>query len=211
VIRRSPPPDEPAAAPPSPADPPSPAPAAPPAGQAPQAADQAADSVTPPPLLDLRDMEAAKQVQQRLVELGFLAGAVDGVWGARSRRALQDFKVVHGIGDDDSWDEATQEQLLATPDAHAGAAQVAFIGGWGADAAECRSAPLTITARGAEAGSGACDFHSTQREGSNIWRLHARCSDGSERWTANIQLTLSGRKLTWSSERGTAIYVRCPR
>jgi peptidoglycan hydrolase-like protein with peptidoglycan-binding domain len=163
-------------------------------------------------LIDLRDIESAKRVQERLIELGFLVGAADGIWGARSRRALQEFKIAHGLGEDDAWDEATQEQVLTSVEAHANvASDLAFIGGWGTDAAECRNSPLTITARRAEAGSAACDFHSTQREASNTWRLQARCSSDGERWNAHIQLTLSGRKLTWSSERGTATYVRCLR
>jgi hypothetical protein len=43
-----------------------------------------------------------------------------------------------------------------------------------------------------------------------VWRLRARCDDKTERWNANVRFTLSGNKLTWSSERGTTIYVRCP-
>ena len=172
---------------------------------------ESVDTVTTPQQLDLREIDDAKRVQQRLIDLGFLFGAADGIWGPRSRRALQDFRVANGIGDSDTWDEATQERLLTAPDAiAANTSDISFIGGWGVDVAQCRESPLTITASRAEAFGAACEFHSTQRESSNVWRLRALCANNSERWNANIRFTLSGSKLTWSSERGTTTYVRCP-
>ena len=85
-----------------------------------------------------------------------------------------------------------------------------FIGEWGVDVAQCHESPLTITARRAEAFGAACVFRSTQRESSNVWRLRAQCGDHSERWNANIRFSLSSDRLTWSSERGTTTYRRCP-
>jgi Putative peptidoglycan binding domain len=170
-----------------------------------------ANTVSTPQLLDLREIENAKQVQQRLIDLGFLFGTADGIWGQRSRRALQEFRAANGIGDSDTWDEPTQELLLRAPDAKAAdKSQISFIGGWGVDVAECRDSPITITARRAEGFGASCEFHSSQRESSNAWRLRAECSSKTERWTANIRLTVSTSKLTWSSERGTTTYVRCP-
>jgi hypothetical protein len=171
----------------------------------------AANTVSTPQLLDLREIENAKQVQQRLIDLGFLFGAADGIWGQRSRRALQEFRAANGIGESDIWDEPTQERLLRAPDAKAAdTSEISFIGGWGVDVAECRDSPITITARRAEGFGASCEFHSTQRETSSAWRLRAECSSNTERWTANIRLTVSTSKLTWSSERGTTTYVRCP-
>jgi hypothetical protein len=80
---------------------------------------ESVDTVTAPQQLDLRDIENAKRVQQRLIDLGFLYGAADGVWGQRSRRALQEFRAANGLGESDIWNEATQEQLLRAPDAKA--------------------------------------------------------------------------------------------
>jgi len=172
---------------------------------------ESVDAVTSRQLLDLHEIEGAKRVQQRLKDLGFLFEAADGVWGLRSRRALQDFRAANGLGDGDTFDEATQERLLAADANVADTSAVGFIGKWGADSAECRKSPLKITARrAANAFSTTCDFHSTQRQSSNLWRLQAVCSNNSERWNANVQFTLSGSKLTWSSERGTTTYVRCP-
>ena len=172
---------------------------------------ESVDTVATPQQLDLRDIENAKRVQQRLIDLGFLYGAADGVWGQRSRRALQEFRAANGIGESDTWDEATQERLLSAPDAKAAnTSDISFVGGWGIDVAECRESPIAITARRAEAYGTACEFHSTQRESSNVWRLRAECASKTERWNANIRFTVSTSKLIWSSERGTTTYVRCP-
>ncbi len=103
------------------------------------------------------------------------------------------------------------EQLLRAPNAKAAnRSKISFIGGWGGDVAECRDSPITITARRAEGFGVSCEFHSSQRESSNGWRMRAKCSSNTERWNANIRLTVSAGKLTWSSERGTTTYVRCP-
>jgi Putative peptidoglycan binding domain len=172
---------------------------------------ESVDTATTAEQLDLRDIENAKRVQQRLIDLGFLYGAADGVWGQRSRRALQEFRAANGIGEGDTWDEATQERLLTAPDAKAAnTSDISFIGGWGADVAECREIPIAITARRAEAYGTACEFNSTQRESSNVWRLRAECASKTERWNANIRFTVSTNKLIWSSERGTTTYIRCP-
>jgi hypothetical protein len=172
---------------------------------------ESVNTVTTPQQLDLREIENAKRVQQRLVDLGFLFGAADGIWGQRSRRALQEFRAANGIGEGDTWDEATQERLLRARDAKAAnTSEISFIGGWGIDLAECRGSPIKITARRAEAFGTACEFNSTQRESSNVWRLRAECASKTERWNANIRFTVSASKLTWSSERGTTTYVRCP-
>jgi Putative peptidoglycan binding domain len=171
---------------------------------------ESVDIISTPQRLDIREVEDAKRVQQRLIDLGFLFGPADGIWGSRSRQALQDFRVANGLGDSDTWDEATQERLLTGSDANAAnGSDVSFIGGWGVDAAQCRESPLTITARRAHAFGATCEFHSTQRESTTVWRLRAACANDTERWNANIRFTLSGSKLTWSSERGTTTYVRC--
>jgi hypothetical protein len=171
---------------------------------------ESVDIISTPQHLDIREVEDAKRIQQRLIDLGFLFGPADGIWGSRSRQALHDFRVANGLGDSDAWDEATQERLLTGSDANAAiGSDVSFIGGWGVDVAQCRESPLTITARRAQAFGATCEFHSTQRESMTVWRLRAACANDSESWNANIRFTLSGSKLTWSSERGTTTYVRC--
>ncbi len=113
----------------------------------------------------------------------------------RSRTALQHVRIDNGI----ALDAIASDR-----------SDISFIGGWGVDVAQCRESPLTITARRAEAYGAACEFRSTQRESSNVWRLRAQCDNNGERWNANIRFALSEDKLTWSSERGTTTYRRCP-
>jgi hypothetical protein len=172
---------------------------------------ESVNTVAAPQQLDLGEIENAKRVQQRLIDLGFLFGAPDGIWGQGSRRALREFRAANGIGEGDTWDEATEERLLRARDVKAAdASDIIFIGGWGVDLAECRDSAIKITARRAEAFGTACEFRSTERESSNVWRLRAECASKTERWNANIRLAVSTSKLTWSSERGTTTYVRCP-
>jgi hypothetical protein len=89
-----------------------------------------------------------------------------------------------------------------------------FIGGWTDDITRCRigrKAPLVISARAAKTEISGCDFGLVMREAANRWRVTATCAAGGKSWRANIALKLIEPKLTWSSERGTAIYVRCTR
>jgi len=172
---------------------------------------ESANTVAIPQQLDLGEIENAKRAQQRLIDLGFLFGAADGIWGQGSRRALREFRAANGIGEGDTWDEATEERLLRARDVKAAnTSDISFTGGWGIDLAECRDSPIKITARRVEAFGTACEFRSTERESSNVWRLRAECASKTERWNANVRLTVSTSKLTWSSERGTTTYVRCP-
>jgi len=170
-------------------------------------------STFPTPLLNLGQIEDAKLVQIRLMDLGFLFGTADGAWGPRSRRALRDFRGAQGLGDSDIWDWQAQHDLFSATAASA-PPTATFVGGWGIDANQCRQTPdnrVTIDTRRAASSGATCQFNSTQRESANEWRIRAACADESERWNANIRLTLSGNKLTWTSERGTVTYLRCPR
>jgi hypothetical protein len=89
-----------------------------------------------------------------------------------------------------------------------------FIGGWADDPDECREgqnhgAPLIISMHAARTASGKCDFRSVTPEAASRWHIVAACSSEGESWTAHVDLKLTGSNLTWSSERGTARYVRC--
>ncbi len=168
----------------------------------------------PAPLLDLGQVEDAKRVQRRLIDLGFLFATANGNWGPRSRRALRDFRGAQGLGNSDTWDEKTQQNLFSAAIARAPATGT-FVGGWGINVDNCRQAqdnrsPLRINTRRAEALNTTCQFNSTQRESANEWQIRASCADEHDRWDANIRLTLAGSRLTWTSERGTATYLRCP-
>jgi peptidoglycan hydrolase-like protein with peptidoglycan-binding domain len=58
-------------------------------------------------------------VQNRLIELGYLAGTADGAWGPRSRTALRAFKVANGLAADDTWDKLASERLFSAAAARA--------------------------------------------------------------------------------------------
>jgi hypothetical protein len=89
-----------------------------------------------------------------------------------------------------------------------------FIGGWADDPGECREgqnhgAPLVISLHAARTASAKCDFRSITPEAASRWHIVAACSREGESWTAHVDLKLTRSILTWSSERGTARYVRC--
>jgi hypothetical protein len=65
-----------------------------------------------------------------------------------------------------------------------------------------------ISERGARAGETDCIFKK-QWQTESDWRVLADCSNGRERWTANVRLTVIGDRLVWTSERGRQAYTRC--
>ena len=64
-------------------------------------------------LVDLNSHDGALQIQAKLKSLGFFNHPVDGVWGPRSADALSRFRRQNSLGDDSTWDLATQSALLA--------------------------------------------------------------------------------------------------
>jgi hypothetical protein len=65
-------------------------------------------------LMDIKDEAQASKVQQRLKDLGYLDGTVDGSWGKGSNKALEKFKSADPkLPDDQAWDLQTQTALFA--------------------------------------------------------------------------------------------------
>ena len=64
-----------------------------------------------------------------------------------------------------------------------------------------------INAKSAKAGPASCRFAEMSRDG-NRWNVLAHCSNDGDRWTAHVKLTMAGKRLTWTSERGTQDYTR---
>jgi hypothetical protein len=52
--------------------------------------------------------------QNRLIELRFLSGPADGVWGTKSRMALRAFKIANALAADDKWDDLVSSRLYST-------------------------------------------------------------------------------------------------
>jgi hypothetical protein len=165
---------------------------------------------------DLAKVSDAKRVQQRLIELGYLFGVSDGVWGLRSKRALSEFRTAEKLGQDDHWDQATEKKLFSAGTARK-QQSLAFVGGWSKDASSCADVPITITASRAMSRDATCELNSIRQEAEGRWRAQAHCelssslrTAGTENsWTSNIELTLNGRHLTWGSEKGAEDYYRC--
>ncbi|CAA2099298.1 hypothetical protein MBUL_00076 [Methylobacterium bullatum] len=93
----------------------------------------------------------------------------------------------------------------------------AYVGLWGPNESACgRGArrrgyiAARITESGARAGNTVCTFRDGRRIGAN-WSVSASCSDGGRRWSSQVRLLVDGNRLTWSSAKGDASYVRCQR
>jgi hypothetical protein len=176
----------------------------------------AVDRSAPTLDLDLAKVPDAKRVQQRLIELGYLSGVADGVWGLNSKRALSDFRTAEKMGQDDKWDQATEMKLFSSSTARR-QQNLAFVGGWALDASSCANALVKITANRATSAKATCDFNSIRQVTDSKWRAQAHCelapslrtADTENSWTANIKLTLEDRRLTWESEMGLEEYSRC--
>ena len=78
------------------------------------------------PIRNLFNRDHAKEVQQRLVQLGYLSVSATGVWGPLSRKALRDFKSDHDLAANENWDQATERSLFSVEPAEP------FVGIWGA-------------------------------------------------------------------------------
>ena len=95
--------------------------------------------------------------------------------------------------------------------------RAAFVGIWGPNSVACGQRqrrrgflPATITEDGAKAGRTVCRFRNNRREGS-AWTMAADCSERGRRWTSQVRLLVEHDRLTWSSGKGQANYIRCSR
>jgi hypothetical protein len=160
---------------------------------------------------DVQLAEDARAVQRRLAELGHFSGKASGVWGPVSRAALRSFKEATELPQETGWDAATEQALFKSDAPRA----EAFVGRWAADAKACSHKatksgylPTIIETRRARAGDASCSF-TEKRQAGNTLRFVAQCVSGSQRWTAHIELAVVADRLTWTSERGSQVYVRC--
>jgi hypothetical protein len=165
------------------------------------------------PERDLRQTRHVREIQERLVQLGYLSVPPTGLWGTLSRQALKAFKEAHQLDPHADWDAATERSLFAAPMVPA----PSFVGIWGADASACSARlnrkgllPAVIDDDGAFAGETSCAFKS-RKQVAGAWEVVADCANPRNRWTAHIRLSVAGNRLTWSSQRGSQTYVRCER
>jgi len=112
------------------------------------------------------------------------------------------------------------EETPTTPDSddnRTAQAQPTIVGVWAPDASPCAVRnfrdgflPTIINTDGAWAGDTFCIFRN-QKKTETGWGVIANCSNGRERWTAPVRLSVKGDRLTWTSKRGVQIYTRCTR
>lgn len=95
--------------------------------------------------------------------------------------------------------------------------RAAYVGVWGPNPVACGQRqrrrgflPATITEEGAKAGRTVCRFRNNRRDGAS-WTMAADCSERGRRWTSQVRLLVEQDRLTWSSPKGLASYIRCGR
>jgi hypothetical protein len=155
------------------------------------------------------------KIEQRLVELGYLAISPSDRLNSKSRRALRDFRAANDIVGETIWDLKTETRLFSQDASRAAQPVTTFIGKWTDKRGYCvtnaaNDPPLRVTSTYAEASWTRCRFIAVRPASEGTWRILAQCADNSNAsWQANIKLQLSGDRLSWSSEKGFAQYYRC--
>jgi hypothetical protein len=93
--------------------------------------------------------------------------------------------------------------------------QPSFVGIWVPQGGTCSirsfkegSLPAVITEQGAWAGETFCLFKKLKRTRID-WKAVASCSDSSEDWTTDVQLSVKANQLIWKSKSGTQFYSKC--
>ena len=104
----------------------------------------------PPPGARLNPLNRpdSQWIQQRLTDLGYYEGDIDGLWGIAARSALREFKTTNRLSGDDEWDAATE---LALKSEGAVRALDSFAARWPTRSSFCSAAPVVAddtTAKG---------------------------------------------------------------
>lgn len=64
--------------------------------------------------MQLLNLDNAKGRQQALIDLGFLAGEADGIWGVMSKAALMEFQRSVDLVADGVWGKNTEREMVST-------------------------------------------------------------------------------------------------
>jgi peptidoglycan hydrolase-like protein with peptidoglycan-binding domain len=106
----------------------------------------------PPPGAKLNPLNRAdcEWIQQRLADLGYYEGDIDGLWGIAARGALHEFKTTNHLSGDDEWDAATE---LALKSEGAVRALDSFAARWPTRSSFCSAAPVVVDDGAAKVGS----------------------------------------------------------
>jgi peptidoglycan hydrolase-like protein with peptidoglycan-binding domain len=105
----------------------------------------------PPPGAKLNPLNRpdSQWIQQRLADLGYYEGDIDGLWGIAARSALHEFKTTNHLSGDDEWDSATE---LALKSEQAVRALDSFAARWPTRSSFCSVAPVVADDGTAKAG-----------------------------------------------------------
>jgi hypothetical protein len=130
-------------------------------------------------------------------------GAIASVPNSPTEGEHSQAKTIQVSERDDPQAEATDEN------------QPSFVGIWVPQGGTCSirsfkegSLPAVITEQGAWAGETFCLFKKLKRTRTN-WKAVANCSDSSEDWTTDVQLSVRANRLIWKSKSGTQSYSKC--
>jgi uncharacterized membrane protein/Fe2+ transport system protein FeoA len=153
----------------------------------------------------------AEEVQRRLLQFGFVSTSDIRMPEGQPPQAPSAFNIEDDLAADREREELAGRNLVDEPMGD----QRSFVGIWGADATACSPRlnqkgllPAVIDDEGAWAGETFCAFQSKKRTAEG-WTVVANCANTRDRWTANVQLAVSGDRLTWTSQRGSSTYLRC--
>jgi len=172
---------------------------------------------------DLLKVEDATRVQQRLSELGYFSGIVDGMWGPRSRTALRDFKKANSLARDDVWDERTETALFAQSARYATGSLTSKTDRWTpANYPPPTGASLnplnTTDAARVQRRLSELGFYSGVGDG--IWGLASRYAlrdfkvvnglPGDDSWDAQAERVLYGSRVTRAADTVIGVWARDP-
>lgn len=94
------------------------------------------------------------------------------------------------------------------------AAEPAYVGTWGRDAAQCKvpqdreGAPTILAARRYDSHEAHCAFNSVKKS-AGAWKVNARCSVEGDRQTDTFTLRVSGDTLTMTRGKTSQTLIRC--
>lgn len=94
------------------------------------------------------------------------------------------------------------------------AAEPAYVGTWGIDAAQCKvaqeqqGAPMIVSAHGFDQHEAHCTFTSVKQTGAS-WSIKAACSVEGDMQTDSFRLTRKGETLVMSRGQIAQTFIRC--
>jgi hypothetical protein len=133
------------------------------------------------------------------------------VWNADWSNALIDFATHNSIQSSSEEQIATLlslhtvENLIPRP-----LVPLQFRGDWYASSCDNRGsiAPHRFDKNKVSTEAGYCVFRTFEASG-NKWTASADCHVGNNSWSSKIVLEHFGQRIRWTSDKGSAIYIKC--